>query len=233
MEYGPNEMALDLDALRAGGAEFEVRLRLEQLLLQTLRKDGLRGVAQLLASVPGYGVRQLQGGESENAARYSCLGGDGPAVIVYASTTPDLDVIDVTADDGPHHPVESDPWHDRFYGEWEAMLGLDDAAVAKLDLPRRAVFLIGLLEAEVMNGGLGQYLTNTDGVHLESTLGLLDEIGATRTRRILARAVGLSSDAESFVAAWDGRSEEFSALDDEFLAAAEDLAGMTARAFLA
>ena len=96
----------------------------------------------------------------------------------------------------------------------------------------RAVFLIGLLESEVMNGGFGQYLTNTDGVHLSETVTCLERIGASRTLELLLAAAKLGDQAESYVAAWDDESESYSRLDAEFLDSGEDLAGLTADRFL-
>jgi hypothetical protein len=67
-----------------------------------------------------------------------------------------------------------------------------------------------------MNGGLGQYLTNTEGVHLSETVACLERIGANKTRELLMAAAKLGSQAESYIAAWDDEPEAFSRLDDKF-----------------
>jgi len=57
-------------------------------------------------------------------------------------------------------------------------------------------------------------------------------VGARKTRELLLAAVELGTQAESFAAAWDAKSEDFSRLDFEFLDAGEDLAALTADEFL-
>ena len=234
MEYGLKEAVIDLDAIRAGTASFEAQARVEHLFLQTMNSGGLSGLARLLHAIPKYNFRQLEHGGSAEEVRYSSTRGEGAELVIDASVLPGVAFIDVKVLDESPPPAAPapDPRHEVFYGIWESMLGLEDSAVEALEPPQRAVYLIGLLEAEIMNGGLGQYLTNTEGAHLEPTLRLLEEIGATGTHRLLLEAVRLSSDAESFVAAWENKAEDFSALDDTFLAIAEDLAGLTADAFL-
>jgi len=74
--------------------------------------------------------------------------------------------VNVALEDMVVQPQEQDPRHTAFYEMWEYLLGIPDSAVAELEESRRAVFLIGLFEAEVINGGLGQYLANTEGAHL-------------------------------------------------------------------
>ena len=79
---------------------------------------------------------------------------------------------------------------------------------------------------------MGQYLTNSDGAYLQDTLALLDSIGTTRTGEILERAVELGSGSDSYAAAWDDLSAEYSQLDFEFMESGEDLAALTTNTLL-
>ena len=111
--------------------------------------------------------------------------------------------VDIGVEDGSKVTPDPDPRHRSFYEVWESTLGLADAEVDGLDSRRKAVFYVGLLEAEVMNGGLGQYLSNTDGAHLDATLRCLAEIGALRRAALLAEAARVGARAESSGAAWE------------------------------
>jgi hypothetical protein len=232
MTYGANEVQRDLALVREGAASFEVRARLEQHLLEQLRTLGTKGVAELLLSLPDYNFSP--GADATTGSDASYVSGDesGPHLVIAMHASPDLVWVNVTVEELSSSREEQDPRHRAFYALWEDMLGLPDAKVAELDPARKAVFLIGLLEAEVMNGGLGQYLTNTNGVHFDGTIRCLTRIGAEKTRMLLIEAKKLASDADSYVAAWESKSSDFSRLDEQFLESGEDLVGLTADVFL-
>ncbi len=139
--------------------------------------------------------------------------------------------VNVTVADGSQFTATPDPRHETFYEHWESLLGIGDDEAAELDPKQKAVFLVGLLEAEVMNGGLGQYLSNTEGVYLSETVQCLAEIGADKTRALLIEAGKLGTGEESYVAAWASRSAEFERLDELFLNSGEDLALLTVERF--
>ena len=125
-----------------------------------------------------------------------------------------------------------DPRHRTFYRVWDNIPAeVTPLEVARFDVGRRAVFLIGLLEAELMNGGFGQYLANTDGAYVEETVGCLTEIGSSSALTLLLRALDLREGMEPFFALWERQSGALSDLDDQFLDAGEDLAGLTVDRF--
>jgi hypothetical protein len=231
MTYGPEEASLDLTSVGDGSVSFEARARLEHFLLSTLRERGDEAVAALLRSLPGHNFKQLGGGVAEHQVRYLSAVPGTPGILVATFSGPISASVNVTSGDELKEPPTPDPRHQAFYEMWESMLGPPDADVAQLDPTRRAVLLVGLLEAEVMNGGLGQYLANTNGVHLEDTVQCLASIGAERTRAIVVEAGKLGKEAGSFSAAWESRAQDLERLDDEFLASGEDLAGLTVDAF--
>lgn len=120
----------------------------------------------------------------------------------------------------------------RFYETWEALIqsGIE-AAVSGGDEWQKAVALIGLFESEMMNGGVGQYLSNSDGQYLNETWRWLDQIGAIESARILMAAVALRVPGQSYDALWEERSVELGQLDDAYLAANEGLASLTIKYF--
>ncbi len=232
MTYGVDDVSRDLTRMLEGTASFDERARLEHHLLALLRADGSEAVAALLDSLPAHDFRSVDDDLSEYEARF-VTAGPGPRHLVVATyLATEIQWVNVTVEDSSIEQPEPDPRHQAFYDVWESLLGISDSDVAGLDPTRKAVFLMALLEAEVMNGGLGQYLTNTDGTHLEDTVRCLAEIGAERTRAILLKAAALGAEAKSYVAAWESKSEEFERLDGQFMGSGEDLAILTADVFL-
>ena len=151
-------------------------------------------------------------------------------VTVYAAE--DLTSISLDVEDLGRHVASLDPAQAWFYETWESLLAITDPAVVwRLDEAACAVYLVGLFEAEVMNGGIGQYLANTDGVFLDSTIEHLQLIGAIRSAEILSEAALLGGDERDWDQVWERHAEQLRTLDDRFLAAGEDLAGLTASCF--
>ena len=121
--------------------------------------------------------------------------------------------------------------HAAYYAIWDKFVTGELAYNDNCSAQEKAVYWIATLESQVMNGGFGQYLTNTDGLYVTETHDCLEQIGAESAHALLMTAVELARRFDSYDMAWEEKSEEYSALDDEFLEAAEDLAGLTAEAF--
>jgi len=226
MTYGGVEASDAFASIAKGSASFQARADLENHLAWVLRTGGPEGVWDLLRSLPDYDFAAATG-LPQHEARFVASYTNDPRIVVATFLGPHSSSVNVTAEPATSSAAEPDSRHRTFYEIWESLLGLPESAVSKLDPRRKAVFLVALLEAEVMNGGLGQYLSNTDGTHLEATIGWLGEIGATKTASILTRAAALAADHGSFLAAWESNAREFELLDDEFMDADEDLAGLT------
>jgi hypothetical protein len=201
-------------------------------LLSIIRDKGSKGVVTLIQ-----GLDQTHLGEVEVT--------ENGAEVIIKITRPGFKPLVVKAGDDDISPwvdvrIESDaipiasedPRHAAFYSIWERFvhgeLSYTEIGTGK----ENAVYLMATLESQVMNGGFGQYLTNTDGLYLPETFKCLERIGAVKTHALLTAAVELASGFDSYVAAWDEKSEKYSRLDDEFYEAAEDLAGLTADAFV-
>ena len=226
MSYGNTEVQQALRSISEGTASFDTRAYLEHYLLALLRDHGTAGVAGLLDSLPG--CNHASSGDNDNV-RFAVRGFGAPLVITTCLSA-DFASVNVVLEDSAGVRVEPDPRHHAFYDIWESLLGLPDSEVKRLDPRRLTVFLVALLEAEVMNGGLGQYLTNTDGTHLEATRECLLLIGAVRTAELLQAAAQLGAGFRSYAAAWEADSAAFASLDQRFLDSGEDLAGLTADA---
>jgi hypothetical protein len=220
-----------LKSIAGGTASFESRAKLEHHLLRLLRRRGTQGVSAFLRSLPEFEFTSQDTADVSRAARFVANGPNARRLIVTTFLEPHSASVNIGVEDDSKVAVEPDPRHRAFYETWESMLGLGDSEVHGLDARRRAVFYVGLLEAEVMNGGLGQYLSNTEGAHVDATLRCLAEIGAPRTAAILTEAARLGATAESYTAAWDSHGRAFERLDREFLESGEDLAGLTSDAF--
>jgi len=223
------ELRAGLDSVAEGRASFGERAKIEHALIGVLRERGATGVADLLDAVPGYAFTATATsvpGES----RFVGQGSHAKVVVTCFVSAASLSV-NVEREEPRSDPDEPDPRHRAFYGIWESLLGLSDQEVGGLEVSERAVYLVALLEAEVMNGGLGQYLTNTGGTHLEATLETLAEIGAVETAAILRDASDLGRRFPDPAAAWEADPAGFERLDERYAATGEDLAGLTADRF--
>lgn len=231
--YGPEEVSRDLTQILEGAADFKVRAELETHLLGVLRENGHGALAGLLQSLPGHRFVSLDKDTASPATRLVSSGPGTSHLVVDAYIDSHSASVNVTLEELDGVTPQPDPRHRAFYDIWERLLGVSDLLVDQLSPSQKAVYLVALLEADVMNGGLGQYLTNTGGLHLEVTLECLDRIGARKTREILNRAAALGARYGSWDEAWERRTADYERLDEEFMRAGEDLAGLTADAFLA
>lgn len=99
----------------------------------------------------------------------------------------------------------------EFYRRYEA-LAPEDATLSEDD---RLIQVVGELEADVNNGGFGQYLSNKGEARAREALAGLSAIAARRTARWLRSAL----DA-------DGSADVLARLDQQFCEKTEDLASL-------
>jgi len=232
LNIGAEETLRILNRIWSAAASFDERAALEFFLLHILQKQGSDGVHDLLRGFPDGGLGAVATSVTGSNVRFTITRDEGPPLLIDTFADSDMAMVNVEVEAPAPSCTEIDPRHTAFYSVWEGFLQSGPPPPGHANEGERAVFLVGLLEAEVMNGGFGQYLTNTEGAHLEDTLSCLERVGASKTRELLVAAVELGTQAESFVAAWDEKSEEYSRLDTEFLATGEDLAALTADEFL-
>ena len=98
-----------------------------------------------------------------------------------------------------------------FYERYEHL----DAQRDALSPDDRLILLVGELEADINNGGFGQYLANKGEARAREALHCLSAIGAKRTGRWLTAALEAGADADGL-----GR------LDQQFYDKPEDLAAL-------
>ena len=84
---------------------------------------------------------------------------------------------------------------EAFYARYEKLIPIDDAAAAALLPEDRLVFIIGEFEADVNNGGFGQYLENKSNERAHEALRYLEQIRAGRTARWLSSALEAAADS--------------------------------------
>jgi hypothetical protein len=232
MEYGVPDCLRDLMRIWDSTASDDDETSLNFFLLSIIRDKRAKGVLALIQSLDQSRLGEVE--ITENGAE-----------VVIKMSRPGFDPLIVRAGDDDISPwvdvrIESDaipiafddPRHAAFYSIWERFVCGELSSIEIGSGKENAVYLIATLESQVMNGGFGQYLTNTDGLYLPETFECLERIGATKTHALLTAAVELASDSDSYVAAWDEKTERYSCLDDEFYEVAEDLAGLTADAFI-
>lgn len=114
----------------------------------------------------------------------------------------------------------------------DIVTNVDTDRFTELEADARDIYVVGLLEGEVNNGGFSQYFWNTEGQHAAATVDVLKRIGARETASLLRRAMRLygappSDDLDE----WYDRLERVDSehehvlaeLDEHFYEGADDL----------
>ena len=232
MEYGVRDCLRDLMRIRDSTASEDDETSLTFFLLSIIQDKGLHGVTALIQELDQTQLGEVEVREkrAEVIIKINRLG--YRPLVVKAGDDDISPWVEVQIESDASSTTPEKPRHVLFYSIWERFvhgeLNYTEVCTAK----ENAVYLIATLESQVMNGGFGQYLTNTEGLYLPETLECLEKIGALKTHALLVTAVELANGFDSYVLAWDEKSEEYSCLDDKFYEAAEDLAGLTADAFV-
>lgn len=186
---------------------------IESLLMDELRSGGRAAGEKLVESLGmhGYALERLDG--------LPCM---------WRVAIPPPRVLEIWFTGGEHPVVAAvsyragKPWGTRaqktaaklqaeFYRRYEG-LAPEDAALSPDD---RLIRLVGEFEADVNNGGFGQYLGNKGEARARQALACLSVIGAKRTARWLSSALGARSGADALAR-----------LDQQFYEKAEDLASL-------
>jgi hypothetical protein len=197
-----------------GTSEAEAEQRaIESLLMAALREGGRRGGEQLVGSLAGNGY------VLERLDALPCM---------WRVMIPRPRVLEIWFTGGEDPVVaalsyrEGKPWGTKaqmraarlqaaFYGRYEAI----DPEATALSPHDRMILLVGELEADINNGGFGQYLENKGEVRAREALKHLSTVGSKRTARWLIAALARTADRS--------RLEK---LDQQFWARPEDLASL-------
>lgn len=187
------------------------RHAIEGLLMNALSRGGREAGEQLVESLVAHGY---------SLERLKAL----PCMWRVAIPLPRVLEIWFTGGDNPVVAAVSyrvgEPWGTRaqkraaklqaeFYRRYELVALRDDA----LPPDDRLIQLVGEFEADVNNGGFGQYLANKGEARAREALACLSAIGARRTTRWLTSALE-----------GGGGQDGLARLDEQFNEKAEDLA---------
>ena len=228
MAYNEKNVSSTFECIAKGQEGPDTRTDLELYLLDELVANGTDAVAKILLKIPIMNFALVESNASSSNSRYQSSDAYGPiAVDVYEFE--DLTSINISrAQDGIGGP-EQHPWHEWFYSVWMSVQMLSDKSeIERLGDAERTTYYIALLEAQVMNGGLGQYLANTDGQFIDETIDCLKAVGAQGTAELVKSAKRLRKKGETYDEIWETKSEQLERLDEKFLAVAEDLGKLVA-----
>lgn len=227
-EMSHDQIVAALEHIRAGNEDVTRVSDLENYLVDLLLSSGTDAVASLLLSLEDMKFSVADAEETTPNTTFRSDHEDN-ALIVEVFAAEDLAAVSITPEqaDVPQRPRG----HQWFYGVWERLIGSSIEDPLSHAEPDRTVYLIASFEADVMNGGVGQYLSNTDGRFLDETLAALRKVGAAKTAAHLQRAAGLKRRDESWDDLWGRAGDQLSRIDGKLMADDEYLAMMTATFF--
>jgi hypothetical protein len=202
-----------LVALEPGTAAAAAPQRsIETLLMDALRKGGRRAGEKRVESLAahGYGLERLDALPCmwrvtlppPRVLEIWFTGGDEPAVAAVSYRT--------GKGWGSAAQKRAARLQAEFYRRYERL----SPGRARLAPADRLIQIIGELEADVSNGGFGQYVGNKGEARAREALAALSAIGAKRTARWLAAALE------------GGGKKGLARLDEEFSTRGEDLASL-------
>ena len=208
------ELVDSLVELTPGTAEAEGPQRaIEGLLMDALRSGGREAGESLVESLTarGYALQRLDAlpcmwrvaVPSPRVLEIWFTGGDNPVVAALSYR--------VGKPWGSRAQKRAARLQAEFYRRYEA-LAPEDATLSQDD---RLIQVVGEFEADVNNGGFGQYLSNKGEARAHEALAGLSAIRAKRTARWLRSALDAN-----------GSVDALARLDQQFCEKAEDLASL-------
>lgn len=231
MTFNEKEVASAFERIAKGKEGPDARTNLELYLLDELIANGTDAVVQILQNIPTMGFSLVESNASSPNSRFQSGDEYGP-IAVDIFELEDLTSINISRAQDDAGKSDQYPWHEWFYSLWMSVQKLSDKSeIERLSDAERTTYYIALLEAQVMNGGLGQYLTNTDGQFIDETIDCLTVIGALRTADIVEKAKLLREKGASYDEIWETKARQLERLDEDFLAIAEDLGKLVANKY--
>ena len=212
---------------------------LELALLEAMNENGKQGVDEAIERLNGNGHRLELVTSDGELSEYSEKLSDGERLfVVRACLSSEFSFVHVLFEDA--HPDEMAPEDDAleemrqsFYKRFvDIVTNVDTDQFTALEPEARDIYLVGLLEGDVNNGGFSQYFWNTEGQHAAATVDVLKRIGAKATASLLRRAMKLygappSDDLDEWydrLERVDSEHEDVLAeLDEQFYEGVDDL----------
>ena len=218
---------------------------LELALLDAMNENGKKGIddAIRLLNENGHDLR-LVASDGELSEYSESLSDGERLLVVRACLSSEFSFVHVVFEKAK--PVELGPEEEAledlrqsFYKSFvDIVTNVDTERFAELEPDARDIYLVGLLEGEVNNGGFSQYFWNTEGQHAAVTVDVLKRIGAKETASLLRRAMKLygappSDDLDEWydrLERVDSEHEDALAeLDEHFYEGVDDLAVLLMR----
>ena len=227
-EMSHAQVVAALEDIRAGTEDTARVSDLESYFIDLLLNGGTAAVGSILLNLEDmtFSLADLADAAPNTVFRSDH---DDNALIVEVFVADDLAAVSITPEDGDVPPLPVG--HQWFYGVWERLIsdGVEDPL--SLPEPDRTVYLVATLEADLMNGGIGQYLANTGGLFVDETLAALQKVDATKTMSYLRKAAGLKHEKESWDDLWERAGNQLNRIDEQLMADDEYLAMKTATFF--
>ncbi|HSS63530.1 MAG TPA: DUF4375 domain-containing protein [Gammaproteobacteria bacterium] len=171
---------------------------LELALLEAMNKNGKKGVDEAIGLLNHNGHDLRLVASDGELSEYSEKLPDGDRVfVVRACLSSEFSFVHVlfeTAEPDDLGPGEEvlEELRRSFYKRFvEIVTNVDADRFAELEPGARDIYVVGLLEGEVNNGGFSQYFWNTEGQHAAVTVDVLKRVGAKETASLLRRAMKL------------------------------------------
>lgn len=226
-----------LDPGTAAGKRLKADLELA--LLEAMNQNGKKGVDEAIGLLNNNGHNLKLVASDGELSEYSEKLPDGQRLfVVRACLSSEFSFVHVLfesaepADLGPQEEA-LEALRQSFYKRFvDIVTNVDTDRFAELEPDAGDIYLVGLLEGDVNNGGFSQYFWNTEGQHAASTVEVLKRIGAKETASLLRRAMKLygappSGDLDE----WYDRlervdsehEEQLAELDEHFYEGVDDL----------
>ena len=214
-----------LEEIRAGNGDPERVSDLEMCLIDLLLNEGEDAVGAFLLSLEGMKFTLIQEPSVQQITIFRS-DHESNALLVEVFAAEDLASVSINPEQGevPELPAG----HQWFYGIWEKLIREEFKDSLIFSEPNRTVYLIASFEADVMNGGVGQYLSNTNGKFVDDTIEALNKVGATKTASHLHKASRLKIEDESWDEMWERTTKQLRQLDDQIMKDDEYLSMLTA-----
>ncbi len=216
-----------------------LKAELELALLEAMNENGKKGVDEAIGLLNNNGHELRLVASDGELSEYSERLSDGERLfVVRACLSSEFSFVHVLYEAA--EPAERSPGEEAledlrqgFYKRFvEIVTNVDSDRFTELEPEARDIYVVGLLEGEVNNGGFSQYFWNTEGQHAAVTVDVLKRVGAKETASLLRRAMKLygappSDDLDEWydrLERVDSEHEETLAeLDEHFYEGADDL----------
>jgi hypothetical protein len=175
-----------------------LKSELELALLEAMNENGKQGIDEAIGLLNDNGhALRLVASDGDLSEYSEALPGGKRVFVVRACLSSEFSFVHVLFE--PTQPADFDPAEEAledlrrsFYKRFvDIVTNVDTDRFTELMPEARDIYVVGLLEGEVNNGGFSQYFWNTEGQHAAVTVDVLKRVGAKETASLLRRAMKL------------------------------------------